>query len=66
MTMAVNGAVRCDGCGRLSRHPLGYYQRPDGTGGHICSQGRNSDQDFCDECEIKNLKPKLDTREQDE
>lgn len=51
MGMTRNGAVRCDGCGKLSRHLLGEYTRPDGTAGYINSHGRNSDVDYCEECE---------------
>jgi hypothetical protein len=51
MTATRNGAVRCDGCGRLSRAPLGAYTQPDGSAGYINSQGRNISEDYCDECE---------------
>lgn len=35
MSQTANGAVRCDGCGRISRNPIGEYQNPDGSLGYI-------------------------------
>jgi hypothetical protein len=53
MTLTKNGAVRCDDCGKLSRHPMGEYLKPDGSVGYINSKGQNSDKDYCDECGFK-------------
>jgi hypothetical protein len=43
MTATKNSGVRCDGCGRISRHPLG--------------ECRDTDDDYCDECEAARALP---------
>lgn len=48
-------ATRCDGCGRISNHPLGEYRVSDSQVGYINSHGRNCEHDFCETCEsVKN------------
>lgn len=54
MSLAKNGSIRCDGCGKLSRTKDGYYRRPDGTAGYIRGQAK---EDYCDECAGKTLTP---------
>lgn len=56
MTAVANGAVRCDGCGKISRNPLGEYVRKDGTTAYILAEefydgtAVGSIKDFCVEC----------------
>lgn len=62
MSVTKNKCVRCDWCGKLSRHDLGEYEKPDGSAGYIHSPDweRNPDgsykpgcghKDICEECE---------------
>jgi ribosomal protein L37E len=47
--------VRCDGCGRLSSDPNGYYfDKALNRGGTISGKGRECEHDFCRECEAEN------------
>lgn len=52
MSATANAGVRCDWCGRISRHPLGEYARPHGSAGAIRPPewAPGGAQDICDEC----------------
>jgi hypothetical protein len=55
MSEATNGSVRCDWCGKLSRHPLGEYTRPGGVSvGYIRAPDWDKDGEFdiCRECAV--------------
>jgi len=65
MSLAKNGSIRCDWCGRLTGNKDGEYTAPDGASAHYIRQpewerfpgGRTdvgsveSDRDICEECE---------------
>ncbi len=48
--------VRCDGCGRISSDPNGYYfDRKPGVSGYIRGYGWQCEHDFCDQCAEQKL-----------
>jgi hypothetical protein len=52
--------VRCDGCGRISSNPNGYYfDKKLQRGGTISSKGRECVHDFCSHCEANNPNEKV-------
>jgi hypothetical protein len=67
MSATANNGVRCDGCGRISRNPLGEYRKPDGSAGYILGTpfwdetSTDDDQDYCEECgrELQPTEPKV-------
>mgnify|MGYP007083471541 CR=1 FL=1 len=50
MSLMRNGTIRCDRCGKWSRHKQGEYTKPDGSAGNINSKGLNGVEDWCEEC----------------
>ena len=54
MSLVKNKSVRCDWCGKLSRHPRGEYTKPDGVSvGYINAPNWDPSgaDDICEECE---------------
>lgn len=53
MSLLANKSVMCDWCGKLSRHPLGQYTKPDGVSvGYIHAPDwwKDGQADVCEEC----------------
>jgi hypothetical protein len=52
MSVIATGTVRCDWCGKLSRHQYGEYVRKDGAAGYIRAPDwdKSGKKDVCDDC----------------